>query len=142
MKYCPYCGSEVDDGYSFCTSCGGKLVEKNQPTQENNSDDNLFGFEEGNSNYNQTSDQQPQQPQAQQEVQPQEQKLNTCCFLGFIFAFVFAFVGLILSCMGLSQVKNNPTEKGKGFAIAGVVLSILSMVGSFIISYAIMLANM
>ncbi len=32
MKYCPNCGSQVDDQIKFCTNCGAPLQENNQPT--------------------------------------------------------------------------------------------------------------
>jgi hypothetical protein len=36
-------------------------------------------------------------------------------------------IGIIFSCMALSQLNNNPTQKGKGIAIAGLVLSIVGV---------------
>ncbi len=130
MKYCPNCGSEVNEGDTFCTSCGGSLQQNNEPIQQNNSGDNIFGFEENHDTSEQTVSQ-----QTQQQTQAQPQKTNTYCLVGLILSFLVAFVGLILSCMGLSQVKKNPEEKGKELAIAGIVISILNMIISFVIYF-------
>jgi hypothetical protein len=37
-------------------------------------------------------------------------------------------VSIILGCVALSQIKNNPPQEGSGFAIAGIVLGILSLI--------------
>jgi len=49
------------------------------------------------------------------------------CF-SFICCQVFGIVGIIFSAMALSQIKENPGQGGKGMAITGLVLSILSLV--------------
>jgi hypothetical protein len=36
-------------------------------------------------------------------------------------------IGIIFSCIALSQINNNPGQKGKGMAIAGLVLSIVGV---------------
>jgi hypothetical protein len=47
----------------------------------------------------------------------------SCC------APLFATLGIVLSCVGISQINKNPTEQtGKGLAVAGLVLSILGIV--------------
>ncbi len=48
----------------------------------------------------------------------------TCCCCGF----PFGVLGLIFSLIGLSQINANPqTHEGRGMAIAGLILSILSL---------------
>jgi hypothetical protein len=48
----------------------------------------------------------------------------TCCCCGF----PFGILGLIFSLIGLSQISANPElHEGRGMAIAGLVLSILSL---------------
>jgi len=35
MKYCPYCGTKVEEGMKFCPECGQRLiVEEREPAQE------------------------------------------------------------------------------------------------------------
>jgi hypothetical protein len=48
----------------------------------------------------------------------------TCCCLGL----PVGAVGIILSSIGLTQINNNPSQKGRGFAIAGLVLSIIGVI--------------
>lgn len=46
--------------------------------------------------------------------------------LGFILSFIIPIAGLILSIIGLNLVKNSATGvRGRGLAIAGIVISIL-----------------
>jgi hypothetical protein len=47
-----------------------------------------------------------------------------CCCAG---PFVGA-VGIILSSIALSQLNRNPMQKGRGFAIAGLILSIVGVI--------------
>ena len=51
-------------------------------------------------------------------------KTNTMAILGLIFAFVFSPLGIVFSAIGLSQTKERG-ERGRGLAIAGLVLSIV-----------------
>lgn len=51
-------------------------------------------------------------------------KTNTLSVVGLIFAFFVPLVGLICSIISLSQIKKRQ-EKGKGLAIAGIIISII-----------------
>ena len=61
-----------------------------------------------------------------------ERKTNTCAVVGFILSFFCGFAGLIISIIALNQIKKTG-EKGKGLAIAGIVITIISMVISLFI---------
>lgn len=50
--------------------------------------------------------------------------LGLCCCYGF----PFSIPGVICSTLALSQFKQDPTQQGRGLAIAGLVLSILSII--------------
>ena len=54
----------------------------------------------------------------------QPQGTNTLAILGFVFAFVLAPVGIVLSALGLKQTKQR-NEGGRGLALAGLILSIV-----------------
>lgn len=58
-------------------------------------------------------------------------KENIYAILGFTLSFVNNIAGLILSIIGLSKAKEY--ESGKGLSIAGIIISIVKMVVSFII---------
>ena len=49
-------------------------------------------------------------------------KSNDLAIMGLVFAIFQGLPGVILSIMGLSQIKKTG-EPGKGFAIAGIVIS-------------------
>ncbi|MSU57137.1 MAG: DUF4190 domain-containing protein [Pedosphaera sp.] len=63
--------------------------------------------------------------------------VGLCCCYGL----PFSVPGIIFSCIGLSQIKNNPQAyTGRGMAIAGLVLSILSIllaVGLFVLFFTL-----
>jgi hypothetical protein len=40
-------------------------------------------------------------------------------------------VGTILSAIALSQIKKDPTQDGKGLAMAGLIISIIGMVTEY-----------
>lgn len=133
MKYCPNCGSEVNEGSAFCTSCGSPLAQS-EPVNQDNTGDSVFGFDEQPLDNQQTYyNNQPINQQSQENNQPQ--KTNSMCVVGFVLSFFFSLIGMIVSCVGLSQVKKNPNEKGKGLAVAGIIIGILGTIVSFIVSY-------
>ena len=76
----------------------------------------------------------PPQPNGQQPYYPRAGKWNVCAIIGFIFAFLFSLIGLILSIVGLNQIKRTH-EKGRGLAIAGIIISIIMMVGGGVVTY-------
>ena len=56
--------------------------------------------------------------------------IGLCCCSGM----PFSFLGLVFSIIGLSQINREPQRYGgKGIAIAGLVLSILSLLLSFLL---------
>ena len=61
---------------------------------------------------------------------------NTMSIVGFVLSFVFCPAGLILSIIALRQI-NRTQERGKAFAIAGIVISAIAIV---IVIIAIILA--
>ena len=65
----------------------------------------------------------PQQGPAPQ--QSPEKKTNVLAILSLIFAFLFSLLGLIFGIIALVQIGKNPYQKGKGLAIAGIILSLV-----------------
>jgi hypothetical protein len=52
---------------------------------------------------------------------------NVLAIVGFILAFVFNIAGLVVSLIALSKIKKTG-ERGRGLAIAGVIISIASII--------------
>ncbi len=119
MTFCPNCGNDLGDTQgSFCSACGKPIEElktqdnvEHQPEPETRRDDELL------------------KPQ----VQYVEKKTNGLAIAGFVVSFFAALVGLILSWIALSQIKDNPNQDGKGLAIAGVIISAATIVITILI---------
>ncbi len=105
MMLCNQCGHTVEEGCAFCPVCGTAL---NGQTQ---------------------TDQSVPVQAAPAVTSAPAPKTNAMAVAGFICSFFTWFlcgipgiVGLILSIVGLAQIKNR-NEGGKGFAIAGIIIA-------------------
>jgi hypothetical protein len=59
------------------------------------------------------------------------QKTNGMAIAGFVTALACCSpVGIILSSIGLSHINKDPMQKGKGLATAGLIIGIISLIGS------------
>lgn len=114
--FCRSCGNELPDGVKFCPACGAEV----KPAQE-------------------APKPAPVQPvyEAPKSSESAE-KWNVLAIVSFSVAVlgvltsvaggvVLHIVTLVLSIIALTQFKKNPKLKGKGFAIAGVVISAASV---------------
>ncbi|MBT1582846.1 DUF4190 domain-containing protein [Curtobacterium flaccumfaciens] len=75
-------------------------------------------------------------------MQPSSDRFNVMAIVGFVLAFVVNIAGLVVSIIALSQIKKTG-ERGRGLALAGVIISALSLVfGIFWIIFVVtVLAN-
>ena len=55
-------------------------------------------------------------------------KTNGFAIAGFILSFFGGLLGLIFSIVGLVQINRRGNQKGKGLAIAGIVISAVMMI--------------
>ena len=69
----------------------------------------------------------PQQPYGQQPAYYPQDRWNGMAIAGFVCSFLFSIVGLVLSIIGYNQTKKTG-EKGKELALAGIIISGLSIV--------------
>ena len=143
MKNCTNCGSAMDDNAAFCANCGTPVapaqpiapeppvVEMQQNTYQTNPNQNPYQTNPAPT-YNQHGGYNPY-------AQP-TQSMNIPGLVGFILAliglFIFwipiyglipAVVALILSIVGLTQIKKTG-QNGKGLALAGVIIGALATV--------------
>lgn len=96
-KFCSSCGREVGENYNVCPNCGFNLNPSSSEVLYNNTP--TYG-------------------------EPTK-KLNMMALLGFIFTLTTGpILGLVFSIVGLVQASKR-NETGKGFAIAGIVISSL-----------------
>ena len=111
--FCKNCGKEIPDDAKFCPNCGTKQSEENT----------LLEKHIGSSKVKYENNFENEEPQ----------KSSVTSYLGFGLLIVALFteisfltptISLILSIIGLCDCKNN-NKKGKGFAITGIIVSIL-----------------
>ena len=57
-----------------------------------------------------------------------EKKLSAMAVTGFVFAFLFGPVGLVLSIIALHRIKKDSQLRGRSLALAGFILSIVFIV--------------
>ena len=106
MAYCCNCGKEVEKDVKFCPHCGANQYQNVTIV-----------------------------PPQQTIPVPQEKKLNVFALVGFILSLVSLFLSIygivsvsatIFSTIGYIQINEN-NEKGKGFAITGIILGSISL---------------
>ena len=122
--FCIKCGSKLNDGDKFCTYCGSAVeVAK----QEN---DVTAVVEEVAKEVVVESSAQPEEP-----VRKKIHGLGLAGFIVSVASFIFSgtpllipslIVGLILSAVAMKKF-NKEKHKLKGFAIAGLVISIVAL---------------
>ena len=115
--FCRNCGKEINDTTIFCPYCGTQVANDTEPVKVN------LGFDN-----------------------PTQKKLSMKALVGFIVAMAGIFiaaipcgiVGLVFSCKGMKETENS-NLRGRGFAIAGLVVSILDIIFG-VISVIMMIA--
>lgn len=98
MNFCPNCAEPVQDGQLYCGKCGTQIESSEI------------------------------KPQNRYYAPPQQMSCGMAV-AGFVCSFFLALLGLIFSIIGLSQInKYNGFLTGKGLAIAGIVISAITIV--------------
>lgn len=120
--YCPHCGKEHDEGISFCPYCGTKLGAAPEPEKTEEKDE----FYKAS-------------PALAPAPAAQPTKKNAVALVGFILSFggfitfLLPVAGLICSIVGLVKSKQFGNS-WRGFAIAGIIISAVSIVVSITVS--------
>ena len=110
--FCSYCGSKLDDGAVVCPNCGAKTGANPQTTTPSTTTP-------------------PPVATAQPVYEPPKDKSNTIAIVGFIMSFFVPIAGLICSIIGFNKAKKEGLDH-QGLALAGIILSALSLAGSII----------
>lgn len=134
-KFCVNCGSELVEGAKACGNCG-TLIEEEVQVIDNTSTDNNTS----------TNTNVPAGSTVNVNVNTTPKKNTDLGVIGFWISLVssilccgsFNLISLILCIIGLSDCKNNPNNN-KGMAIAGIVISclgwIVTFIGAFLIEF-------
>ena len=125
-KFCVHCGSNLEEGSNVCPNCGAKVEETNEEVVET-----VVVNEPTNQGYTQQSyaQQAPKNP------------TNGLAIAGLIVSIVSMIlccgalspISLILSIIGAVDAKKK-NGSGKGMAIAGIIISAITIVVSLIIT--------
>ncbi len=137
--FCPNCGSKIDDDAKFCFKCGANI---NSATA---SSGNPTESKTPISNYAQPT---PPPPPVQQPYMQNPQTANvyerpaaqhggddknSIALVGFILSFFCCIPAIVCSAIGLKNANNNGGVK-RGFAKAGLIISIISTAVCFIVA--------
>lgn len=114
--FCPHCGKQVNETDIFCASCGANL----------NDDPSNSQFAQSKAYEN------PPYNPPQYAPYETQSNTNTIAIVGFILSFFCAIAGLVCSIIGLQKSKE-AGGTGKGLAIAGIVISAVSMFSALLI---------
>lgn len=103
MTICRFCGKSIEDNATFCNHCGASLTT-------NAASNNIAT--------------------STQNAPP---TLCTMALVGLILSFFIPLAGLIVSIIGRSQIKkSNGALNGGGLALAGIIVSVVSMIFTFV----------
>jgi hypothetical protein len=144
-KRCLYCGASAGSNYekrvlaSLDEDSDGGLDDAVDGTSDFNNEMSGYGNQPNNYTQNDyTQNNYNPNTQGYSPVQNQSFK-NTCAILGFIFSLIgFNGPGLVLSIIGIVKANSNG-GKGKGLAVAGIVLSVIwTIVALAVYAYVMM----
>ena len=146
---CKYCNSENVENSKFCSNCGHKLeedIQKIEDKQESISED--MAVQKTEQPVQQTVvAQQTTNVQPQSFVNEQSSQIQTnqayCKFsvAAFVISLIGIFVGAIIcgiigctfASIALKDSDKNPELKGRGMAIAALIISIIDIMAFFIV---------
>ncbi len=123
-KFCPHCGTQVEEGASFCPHCGAKL------NGESNTYSGSYESASGQSNYDfsGTSGQFNQNGNSAENSQMQSYSLMTLIFglLALVLGgVIWGIVALVLSRR--ADPKDGKTKAGKIMAIIGIIWWVIAI---------------
>lgn len=55
-----------------------------------------------------------------------QQKTNTLAIVGFVLSFLVSLAGVVCCAVALSQISERG-ERGRGLAVAGIIIGVLAM---------------
>jgi uncharacterized membrane protein YvbJ len=133
--FCPKCGQQVDDDAKFCPNCGAAI--NNEMSSKDIRHDETINYstdmlnQAPKDNYYQQS---ANSPVYNNNVS--SDKNDGMCMASFILSLVgLGILPIIFGVIGLNNTSKNGT-KGRGFAIAGIVIGCVELV-AYLISFAI-----
>ena len=136
--FCTNCGKEMAENSNFCTGCGASLNNNNSEQAPVNEQPYGYAQQPPIQNQQYPYNQPPMYPQPRTPVPGKglgiaAMVLGICSF--FILGIPCAITGLVLAILAMK--KANEVGRTNGFAVAGLVCSIVAL-AIFVIAYAIL----
>ena len=139
IMFCTNCGKQLADGVINCPFCGANLAAAPAPQQPayQQPQQPIYQQPAQQPVYQQPVYQQPQQPMYQPPIYQQpvyeapapvegSGNMNALSIVAFVMSFFISLVGIILSAIALKKHNADITLKGRGFAKAGLIISIIT----------------
>lgn len=130
MNTCNFCGNTVSGDAKFCPACGATIA----PSPKQMEQQTQVVQQKGATQYS--------TPINNQVVNNNGGTGKTagtsiaalvCACVGLIVApLIMGILGVSLGATGLNHIKTFPNDKGKGLAIAGIVIGIIDIIWYFI----------
>ena len=102
--FCPQCGEKNPDDSKFCSKCGAALVIAEAPAAAPA----------------------PAPTRAAERTSGMAIAALVIGIAGFVFFGPLSILAIIFGAIGISQINRDPNLKGKGMAVAGLVLGIIA----------------
>ena len=130
---CPKCNQTVEEGAKFCTNCGAALEDAvKQETEQVTEPETAHAVEENPvpETAAQTPEGTPVMTPANERYEEPKKKTNGLAIAGLVCSIVtpFNILSLVLSIVGLVLGIKKWNSSGKGLAIAGIIVSGISLI--------------
>lgn len=130
---CPKCNQTVEEGAKFCTNCGAALEDAvKQETEQVTEPETAHAVEENPvpETAAQTPEGTPVMTPANERYEEPKKKTNGLAIAGLVCSIVtpFNILSLVLSIVGLVLGIKKWNSSGKGLAIAGIIVSVISLI--------------
>jgi hypothetical protein len=140
ISKCAECKEQVTKGDTFCRNCGRQLnLKPISPFQT--------PYKTGtHANYNQLNNSELLHPELRRvQVRRNEpstvQNTSTLAILSLVLVFIVPILGFILSFFALAEFKKHPQLKGRGYALAALILPIIAVLAGLILILVRMLTG-
>lgn len=133
-RTCKYCGNTLGENDNFCQKCGAVAdsVEDNKAGMAAQANENINNTVNNTNNYQ-------QQASSSNAYDGRTSGMAiggfVCSLIGFfVMGVVLGIIAISLGAAALNHMKTFPNEKGKGLAIASIVIGIIDIIGAIVVT--------
>ena len=137
-RTCKYCGNTLGEGDNFCQKCGAvaDAVEDNKAGMAAQANENVNNTVDNMANNTNNYQQQASSSNAY-DGRTSGIAIGgfVCSLIGFfVMGVVLGIIAISLGAAALNHMKTFPNEKGKGLAIASIVIGIIDIIGAIVVT--------